>query len=393
MQNYKKIILYIILVLLILISVLILSAPKLINLDSFKKTIINKLSDETGGKFTIGKIDFSFFPTLNIVVRNASFEIQNNNKISGTLDSISIYPKLIQLINKKIEINEIVINSPRITVEIKDSADTKKIEKEASLSLLEVFEQSIKDFTSLSSKFEGVILEINNGSLNIDKDGNSILDFSNIRSLYKSDGQIINVAINCNSDFSRVINLKANLNIDKSTGNGLIELKKAEPHKLIKYFYPGSPYELKESNIDITIDLDSFTFSADIPKNVQGNIRGNLHNLKLVHGDNSLNVRGGNFNANLNINEKENRVTIKELHLDNPKLEFNGELSMANSPKTVNLIIGGKNVDVSSVREASLSILGDISITQKIFEIWKYLLKSIEKLHVQNLHQHSYLQL
>ncbi len=95
MQKYKKIILYIILVLLVLISVLILSAPKLINLDSFKKTIINKLSDETGGEFTIGKIDFSFFPTLNIVVRNASFEIQNNNKISGTLDSISIYPKLI----------------------------------------------------------------------------------------------------------------------------------------------------------------------------------------------------------------------------------------------------------------------------------------------------------
>ena len=113
MQKYKKIILYIILVLLVLISFLILSAPKLINLDSFKKTIINKLSDETGGKFTIGKIDFSFFPTLNIVVRNASFEIENNNKISGTLDSISIYPKLIQLINKKIEIKEIVINSPR----------------------------------------------------------------------------------------------------------------------------------------------------------------------------------------------------------------------------------------------------------------------------------------
>lgn len=371
MQKYKKIILYIILVLLILISVLILSAPKLINLDSFKKTIINKLSDETGGEFTIGKIDFSFFPTFNIVVRNASFEIQNNNKISGTLDSISIYPKLIRLIKRKIEIKEIIINSPRVTVEINDSADTKRIKEEVELSLLEIFEQNIKDFTSLSSRFEGIILEINNGSLNIDKDGNSILGFSNIRSLYKSDGQIINVAINCNSDFSRVINLKANLNIHKSTGNGLIELKKAEPHKLTEYYYPGSPYNLEESDLDITIDLDSFTFSADIPKNVQGNIRGNLHNLKLVHGDHSLNVRGGNFIGNLNINEKENRVTIKELHLDNPKLEFNGELSMANSPKSVNLIIGGKNVDVSSVREASQSILGDISITQKIFEIVK----------------------
>ncbi len=82
MQKYKRRILYIIIIFLVLISVLVLSAPKLINLDSFKKTIINKLSDETGGKFTIGKIDLSFFPTLNIVVRNASFEFQNNNKIS-----------------------------------------------------------------------------------------------------------------------------------------------------------------------------------------------------------------------------------------------------------------------------------------------------------------------
>ena len=65
------------------------------------------------GNSQLVKLIFLFFPTLNIVVRNASFEIENNNKISGTLDSISIYPKLIQLINKKIEINEIVINSPR----------------------------------------------------------------------------------------------------------------------------------------------------------------------------------------------------------------------------------------------------------------------------------------
>ena len=91
----------------------------------------------------MGKIDFSFFPTLNIVVRNASFEIQNNNKISGTLDSIPIYPKLIQLFKRKIEIKEIVINSPRVTVEIKDSADTKKISEEVELSLLEIFEQHI----------------------------------------------------------------------------------------------------------------------------------------------------------------------------------------------------------------------------------------------------------
>ena len=82
MQKYKKIILYTILVLLVLFSVLFFKLPKLVDLDSFKGRIITKLREETGGKFTIDKIDFSFFPTLNIVVRNASFEFQNNNKIS-----------------------------------------------------------------------------------------------------------------------------------------------------------------------------------------------------------------------------------------------------------------------------------------------------------------------
>ena len=371
MQKYKRRILYIIIVLLVLISVLILSAPKLINLDSFKKTIINKLSDETGGKFTIGKIDFSFFPTLNIVVRNASFEIQNNNKISGTLDSISIYPKLIQLINKKIEIKEIIIDSPRVTVEIKDSADTKKIREEAGLSLLEVFEQNIKDFTSLSSKFEGIILEINNGSLNIDNNENTILDFSNIKSFYKSDGQIISVGINCNSNFSKEIKLKANLNIDKSTGNGLIELTGFMPHKLAKYFYNSSRYSLENSNTDLVIDIPSFTFDSKIPQSIKGDISGNLYKLKLASTDKEVILRGRKFNGSFNLDKEEKKVSISKLNLDYPKLEFNGELSMANSPESANLIIGGKNVDVSSVREASLSILGDISITQEIFEILK----------------------
>ncbi len=371
MQKYKRRILYIIIVLLVLISVLILSAPKLINLDSFKTAIINKLSDETGGEFTVGKIDLSFFPTLNIVIRNASFEIQNNNKISGTLDSISIYPKLIQLINKKIEIKEIVINSPRVTVEIKDTADTKKIREEAGLSLLEIFEQNIKDFTSLSSKFEGIILEINNGSLNIDKNENTILGFSNIKSFYKSDGQIIRVGINCNSNFSKEIKLKANLNIDKSTGNGLIELTGFMPHKLAKYFYNSSRYSLENSNTDLVIDISSFTFDSKIPQSIKGDISGNLYKLKLASADMEVILRGRKFNGSFNLDKEEKRVSISKLNLDYPKLELNGELSMANSPKTVSLIIGGKNVDISSVRKASLSILGDISITQKIFEIVK----------------------
>jgi len=369
MLKYKKIILSIILVLLILISVLILSAPKLINLDSFKKSIINKLSDETGGEFTIGKIDFSFFPTLNIVVRNASFEIQNNNKFSGTLDSISVYPKLIQLFKRKIEIKEIEINSPRVTVEIKDSTDTKIIREEVELSLLEIFEQNIKDFAFLSSKFEGIRLEINDGTLNLNKDENSILSFQNIRSIYESDQQNISVKISSGSNFAKTINLKADLNIDKSELNGSIELKRAETQKLKEYLYFGLPYKIKESDLDLRINIDSFNYSSESPKIIKGNVSGNLHKLKIAKADKEVILKGRKFNGTFNLTKEEKKVSISELNLDYPKLELKGELSVANSPETVNLVIGAKNVDISSVRETSLSILGDISITQKIFEI------------------------
>ena len=372
MQKYKKRILYIIIVLLVLISVLILSAPKLVDLDSFKGRIIKKLREETGGEFTVGKIDLSFFPTLNIVVENVSYEIENNiNKYSGTLDSISIYPKLIQLIKRKIEIKEIVINSPRITVEIKDSADTKIIKEEVELSFLEVFEQHLKVFEFLASKYEGIILEVNSGVLNINKDENSILSFKNIGSVYKSDKQIISVKISSGSNFAKTINLKAHLNIDKSELDGSIELQKAETQKLKEYLYFGLPYKIKESDVDIKIGIDSFNYSSESPKKIIGNVSGNLRKLKLVNEDKQLILKGRKFNGSFNLDEEGKKVSISELNLDYPKLEINGEISIANSPKTVNLVIGGKNVDVSSVREAALSMLGDISITQKIFKIVK----------------------
>ena len=104
-------------------------APKLINSELLKGRIENVFSQKVGGRVEFQAIDLSIFPRPNLIIRNGSIITET---ASGTLEALSVYPKILPLLTGKLQVTRILVKSPDIKMSL--PVDEKKAESEKSVS-------------------------------------------------------------------------------------------------------------------------------------------------------------------------------------------------------------------------------------------------------------------
>ena len=147
----------------LLLFIAMLLAPRLINLEPIREKVLATASEKVGGEVRFQKVDLSFFPLPHAVVQQASISIPD--KVSGTLESLAVYVKIIPLVKGKLQITEVQVESPEFKVALPKKA-TKKPEKEIPpLSLgLSTFAGQV--LVPLILEAPDLEVEIKNGKLN-----------------------------------------------------------------------------------------------------------------------------------------------------------------------------------------------------------------------------------
>ena len=110
-------------VLLVLLLAVQLVVPKLINLESIKGKILASVSEKVGGEVKCGKVGLSFFPYPHAVIDQISLSIPG--KVSGSLDLLGVYLKLLPLLRGKIQIEEVELKSPEFKLTFPEKNDEK----------------------------------------------------------------------------------------------------------------------------------------------------------------------------------------------------------------------------------------------------------------------------
>jgi hypothetical protein len=88
---------------LLLLFIAMLLAPRLINLEPIREKVLAIASEKVGGEVRFQKVDLSFFPLPHAVVQQASISIPD--KVSGTLESLAVYVKIIPLRSQRFKLN------------------------------------------------------------------------------------------------------------------------------------------------------------------------------------------------------------------------------------------------------------------------------------------------
>jgi hypothetical protein len=76
--------------------------PSLINIEPLREKIIAAVSETVEAPFRYERIDLSYFPSPRAVIHQA--RLSGPRKVSATLRSLTVYPKLLALLKGKIQV-------------------------------------------------------------------------------------------------------------------------------------------------------------------------------------------------------------------------------------------------------------------------------------------------
>jgi hypothetical protein len=103
-------------IILCLLLVLMIVTPQLINLDTVKERIKRQYATATGGEIEYRRIHLGFFPRPHIVISEVAIKYTEN--VSGTIDSLRVYPKILPLFTGEFQIDAVYSRSPELTIRL-----------------------------------------------------------------------------------------------------------------------------------------------------------------------------------------------------------------------------------------------------------------------------------
>ena len=344
-------------ILLLLLVGLILLLPYLINLEPVKERILAILFRQVGGKVEYQRLDLSFFPQPRVNVQQVRISIPE--KAEGTLKSIQVYPKLLEMLKGTLRIATIRVESPDFIIRLPEGREKPKEAKKRTA--LEEVEEIIARASGIVPEMEVMIKD---GRFKILRGPRFLLSFSDL------DGRVVfppghaKIGISCRSNLWEKMRIEATLEPLERKGNGCMEVTNLNPRALSNSFSLGLPFDLGESRLDFTLN-----FEMKGPASLQVNVEGAIPMLTFRKDNEDMILRARHFQGVFQLEQERVEISIDELNLDYPQLRLSGKFQADQKAPLYVLDLQGREVDVASTREAALMLAGKLPITKTIFNI------------------------
>ena len=148
-------------------------APRWINFAPVRKRIESAASSALGGEVTVGPIDLSLLPRLELVIRKV--ELSGPGKVHGTVRSVSVSPVLLSLFRGRFRLSAVRVDGPDLTI---DTSEAAKEEKPASRP--GPLQSLTPLLASLASEASGLVAEIHGGRVAASRNGMNLAVLSGL---------------------------------------------------------------------------------------------------------------------------------------------------------------------------------------------------------------------
>jgi hypothetical protein len=131
-------------------------APRWINLESVRKRIETAASSALGGEVTVERIELSFLPRPEVVIRK--LELSGAGRVHGAIRSVSLSPVLRSLLRGRFRISTVRLDAPDLTIDIPEATTGEK-----PASRTDPLQSLTPLVASLASEASGLVVEIRGG--------------------------------------------------------------------------------------------------------------------------------------------------------------------------------------------------------------------------------------
>jgi hypothetical protein len=359
-MKHKKILIWVLgsfacLMLLLVGAMLLL--PYLINLEPVKEEILVILFRQVGGKVEYERLDLSYFPQPRVRVHQVRISIPE--KAEGTLKSIQVYPKLLEILRGTLPITTIWVESPDFNIRLPGELEKLKAVKKTTP--LEEVEQIVARASGIVPGMEVIIKD---GRFKILKGSTPLFSFSDLAGHMVFSPGHAKIGISCRSNLWEKMSIEVTLNPVERKGNGHMEVMNFYPRALSDSLPLGLPFPLGDSRLNLNLRLE-----MKGPGYLQASVEGSVPMLTFRKDAEEIILKGRRFQGAFHLEQERMEISIDELNLDYPQLRLSGKFRVDRKVPLLALEIQGRDVDVRSTREVALKLAGHLPITKKIFSI------------------------
>ena len=342
--------------LLVLVVALALVLPHLLHLPSVREKILAQASRQVKGEVAFSKLDLSLFPVPKVTIHKVSVKLPG--KVGVCADSLSLIPRLFPLLMGKVQVRHIRVSAPKAHVYLRKG--------KGGPSSAQRFDEKLKGlFALLSSRVPKLVIDVDRGEVYIHKgDKKAALWIKGLKAHVVMPPQYLKMDVAFNSNMGKEFVLKGQLDPQSITGALKISLTQFQPHKLACCLLPLTPLTPVDSMMDMELALNLKGL-----KDVSGVFKGSVPCLALRKGRHALVMECGNLEGEFHLLGPKLEVSLAHMDLKYPQLHLSGSFLWDPQIPSARLALEGRDIDIPSLREVVLSILGNEDTVHEIFGI------------------------
>ena len=302
---------------LILLAISFLLLPRWINLEPVKEKIMADISRETRSQVRFQKVDLSFFPRPCVIFHQGSLSIPG--KVTGALESVTVYPAIRPLFRGKVEIGLVRVEALDLRLELPKKSLEKRPSKPFSL---ETFQEDLKPvLASLGSSLPGGTVEIGNGKVSLEGSGQPLFSFQNIHAHVTLLPETVRLDLNCNSNLAEAISMKALLEPRGLKAGGDVVVTGLLLGEVMSQLSPATAFRVGDSRTNLKLH-----FEADEHDTFRGETQVSTPSLMLEREGRRLVLKGVSLKGAYQMEGDKTTVSLTQLSMEAPQVNLSGKL-------------------------------------------------------------------
>ncbi len=339
--------------LLLLVVAFAIALPSLLHLSSVRERIIAQASREVNGEVSFSTLDLSLFPYPKVVIQRVSVRLPGKGDVY--MDSLDLIPRILPLFKGQVVVRHVKMLGLKAHIYLPSGGGPPGH-----------LGDKVKDFiVLLGNRVPGLVVDLQGGEVYIHKGGKKAsLWVRGLKAHVVFPPQRLRLAMSFNSNVGKVFIIKGWLEPRGMTGKLRMSLKQFQPHRLACCLFHITPLGPVNSLMDLEL-----TLSLNGLRDVAGVFKGAVPCLALRSGGHALVMECGNLEGSFHLLGPKIEVSLAHVDLKYPRLHLSGTFLWDPKIPVARLVVQGRDVDVPSVREMALSLLGANHTVKKIFGI------------------------
>jgi hypothetical protein len=345
----------------LLLAVMIVT-PHLINLDTVQEKIKEQYAKATGGEIEYRRIDLGFFPSPHIAVYQV--EIKHMDTVSGTIESLKVYPKILPLLIGDLQAGTVESRSADINIQLPLAAADES-QSAAPFSFETLAEQLHAILATLSEfRIPSMVTRIRNSQVYFLRGNKRLFGLQGLNGHIKRRNDAIEFGAECQSNFWENISMEGRYEAPGFKLESQIRLNELRPHAVVDYFFPQSDLKMTNARVNLTLDLHT-----DGLKQLQANVQGSIPYMYWRRGNTEQKFTDSRFRGGFQLDDRRITLTLSQLDLKDPRLSLAGRLNVDPAQADIQLELEGRQINVSNTAKIALALTKNDPTLSEIVKI------------------------